>query len=106
LNRETGSKGPLSKVIVTDLLAVFRMPKSKPTPTGPMRTQPIERGSIRPTQVLPLMPAVGEQKETPQPKKPPTRVEALRAAKARITRRGSLQKQRQALKGQAPDDFR
>jgi hypothetical protein len=63
-----------------------------------MRTQPVERGSIMPTQVLPLMPVVGEQKKTPQPKKPPTRVEALRAAKARITRLSSLQKQREALK--------
>ena len=93
-------------MIAIDLFAVSSMSKSKPTPTGPMRTQPIERGSIRPTQVLPLMPAVGKQKKTPQPKQPPTRVEALRAAKAKITRRSSLQKQRQALKGQAPDDFR
>jgi hypothetical protein len=75
------------------------MSKGKPTPIGPMRMQPIERGSIMPTQVLPLMPAVGKQRKTPQPKKPPTRVEAIRAAKARITRRSSLQKQREALKG-------
>jgi hypothetical protein len=75
------------------------MPKGKPTPIGPMRMQPIERGSIVPTQVLPLMPAVGEQRMTPQSKKPPTKVEAIRAAKARITRRSSLQKQREALKG-------
>jgi hypothetical protein len=61
--------------------------------------QPIERGAILPTQVLPLMPAVGEQRKTPQPKKPPTRTEAILAAKARITRRSSLQKQREALKG-------
>src|ERR1700722_11155188 len=47
------------------------MPKGKPTPIGPMRTQPIERGSIMPTQVLPLMPTVGKQRKTPQPKKPP-----------------------------------
>jgi hypothetical protein len=75
------------------------MSKSKPTPTGPMRTQPIQNGSTMPTQVLPMMPTVGEQRKTPQPKKEPTRMEAIRAAKARITRRSSLQKQREALKG-------
>jgi hypothetical protein len=81
------------------------MPKGKPTPIGPMRTQPIERGSIMPTQVLPLMPTVGKQRKTPQPKKPPTRAEAIRAAKARITRRSSLQKQREALKAKYHTTF-
>jgi hypothetical protein len=99
LNKKGGSKRADFPVILTDLLAVFRMPKNKPTPAGPMRTQPIDRGSIMPTPVLPLMPAVGEQMKTPQPKKPPTRMEAIRVAKARITRRSSLQKQREALKG-------
>jgi len=37
------------------------MPKGKPTPIGPMRMQPVEPGSIVPTQVLPLMPAVGRR---------------------------------------------
>jgi hypothetical protein len=99
LQKDGGSKGPPSTSIVIDLLAVFRMPKSKQTPTGPMSTQPIERGSTMPTQVLPMMPTVGAQRKMPQPKKEPTRMEAIRVAKARITRRSSLQKQREALKG-------
>jgi hypothetical protein len=73
------------------------MPQDKPT-IGPMRTQPLERASIMPSQVLPT-PTVGRVKKTAQPKQKPTRTEAVRAAKARITRRGSLRKQREALKG-------
>jgi hypothetical protein len=98
-NEKGGSKGPPSTSMVIELLAVFQMPKSKPTPTGPMRMQPIENGATMPTPVLPMMPTTGEQRQTPQPKKEPTRMEAIRAAKARITRRSSLQKQREALKG-------
>jgi hypothetical protein len=75
------------------------MPKRK-QPTGPMRTQPIERASIMPTQVLPMMPAAGKATKPSQPKQRPTRAEAVRAAKARITRRNSLRKQREALSGQ------
>jgi hypothetical protein len=40
----------------------------------------------------------GKQKPAPLLKKPPTRMEAVRAAKARIMRRNSLRKQRQAQK--------
>jgi hypothetical protein len=83
---------------LTDLLAVFRMPKSKPTSPGPMTMQPLERGSM-PTQGLPRMPTVGKPAKTPQPKRQPTRIEAVRAAKARISRRNSLRKQRDAQKG-------
>jgi hypothetical protein len=97
--KRAARKGRFPQPFATDLLAAFRMPKSKPTATGPMRMQPIERGSIMATQVLPLMPAVGAQRKTPPPKKPPTGAEAIRAAKAEITRRSSLQKQREALKG-------
>jgi len=75
------------------------MPKTKPTPTGPMRMQPIENGATMPTQVLPMMPMAGEQKTAPQPKKQPTRTEAVRAAQAKITRLNSLRKQRDAQKG-------
>jgi len=64
-----------------------------------MKTQPTERGSIMPTQVLPMMPTVGEQRKTSQSKQKPTRTEAVRAAKARMTRRNSLRKQRDAQKG-------
>jgi hypothetical protein len=61
-----------------------------------------ESRSTMPAQVLPT---VGEQRKIPQPKKEPTRMEAIRAAKARITRRSSLQKQQEALKGQDPTTF-
>jgi hypothetical protein len=74
------------------------MPQDKPT-IGPMRTQPLERASITPSQMLPMMPTVGTAKKASQTKQKPTRTEAVRAAKARITRRGSLRKQREALKG-------
>ncbi len=79
--------------------ALSGMPKSKPTPTGPMSTQPVGRGSIMPIQALPLMPTAGKATEVPQPKKQPTRTEAVRAAKAKRTRRESLRKQRSAQKG-------
>jgi hypothetical protein len=74
------------------------MPKNKPT-TGPMRTQPIERASIMPTQVLPMMPTVGKVAKTPQLKQETARTEAVRVAKARITRLNSLRKQRDTLRG-------
>jgi hypothetical protein len=70
------------------------MPKNKPTP-GPMRTQSIERGSIMPT--LPTMPMAGKAKT--EPKQKPTRADEIRVAKAKVTRRNSLQKQRDALRG-------
>jgi hypothetical protein len=92
-------KGRPSTTIVTDLLVVLRMPQSKPAPTGPMRTQPTERGSTMPTQVQPMMPSMGKAAKTPQPKQQPTRTEAVRAAKARLMRLNSLRKQRDAQKG-------
>jgi hypothetical protein len=70
-------KGGFYTLIVTDLLGVFRMPESKPTSTGPMRMQPLERGSIMPTQGLPMMPTAGKAAKTPQPKQQPTRAEAV-----------------------------
>jgi hypothetical protein len=75
------------------------MPKSKPTSPGPMSVQPVEHGSIAPTPLLPMMPAAGAQQNAPYPKQRPTRTEAVRIAKARIMRRNSLRKQRQAQKG-------
>jgi hypothetical protein len=75
------------------------MPKSRKA-TGPMRTQPVERASIMPTQVLPMMPTTGKEiKTAPQTNQKPTRSEAVRIAKAKITRRNSLRKQREALRG-------
>jgi hypothetical protein len=74
------------------------MPKIKPT-AGPMRTQPVERVSTMLTPVLPMMPTAGKVGKTPQPKRTPTRIEAVRAAEAKITRRNSLRKQRDAPEG-------
>jgi len=76
--------------------AFSNMPKNKPA-IGPMITQPIERPSILSTQVRPTLPYVGVNR-TPLQKQKPTMAEAVRAAKAEITRRESLRKQRQALK--------
>jgi hypothetical protein len=75
------------------------MPKSKPTSPGPMSMQPVAHGSIASTPLLPMMPTVNAQQKTPYPKKRPTRSEAVQIAKARIMRRNSLRKQRQAQKG-------
>ena len=72
------------------------MPKNKPT-TGPMRTQPIERASIMPTPVLPMMPTAGIAKTSMAPKQKPTRADGV--VKAKIARRNSLRKQRKALGG-------
>ncbi len=73
-----------------------------------MRMQPLAHAPTAATQMLPLMPgakAEGKGKTRPpagapaEQKKPPTRAEAVRAARARITRRKSLRKQRDAQKG-------
>jgi hypothetical protein len=73
------------------------MHKDKST-AGPMRMQPIERAEIIATPVLPIVPKAGKVKKA-QPKQKPTRAEDVRAAKAKITRRNSLRKQREALQG-------
>jgi hypothetical protein len=44
------------------------------------------------------MPVAGKVKKAALPKAKPTRLEDVRIAKAKITRRNSLRKQRQALK--------
>ena len=72
-----------------------------PDSVGPMQ-QPVENTPVA-TQMLPLMPGARET-TTPRakpapPKQPRTRTEAVRAALARITRRNSLRKQRDAQKG-------
>jgi hypothetical protein len=77
------------------------MPKNQPPSdnTGPMGVQPAGHGLTEPTQMLPLMPKTGGETKTPAPeKKQRTRAEAVRAALARITRRNSLRKQRDAQK--------
>lgn len=75
-----------------------------------MGMQPQAHGPTAATEMLPTMPRVGEDNEelrgeTQQLKKaaaaqkePPTRAEAVRVARARITRRQSLKKQREAQK--------
>jgi len=67
-----------------------------------MGMQPAEHG-LAPTQMLPLMPAAkgGTKHEAKRPtpaKNQQTRKEAVRAVHARITRRNSLRKQRDAQK--------
>jgi hypothetical protein len=103
-----------SILLQTDLnengrLALISMPDKKRNSgnTGPMGMQPFERGPVVSTQMQPMMPsargkAAGETKDettAPAPEtKQRTRTEAVRAALARITRRNSLRKQRDAQK--------
>jgi hypothetical protein len=85
------------------------MPNKQPPSdsAGPMGMQPLQRGASTPTQTLPKMPGANAdvegakqgQAKTPAPGKGPrTRKEAVRAALAKITRRNSLRKQRDAQK--------
>jgi hypothetical protein len=91
------------------LQALIFMPHKKRNSgnTGPMGMQPIERGPFAPTEMQPMMPsarrkATGETGDETAPPAPDTkqrtRTEAVRAALARIMRRNSLRKQRQAQK--------
>jgi hypothetical protein len=63
-----------------------------------MRTQPLQLDSMQPT--LPLMPSAGTEAKPKSraPRKSPSRAEQMVAAKAKISRRNSLRKQRAALK--------
>jgi hypothetical protein len=63
-----------------------------------MSVQPVEHGSTAATPLL-MMPTAGAETNTPLPKKRSPRTEAVQIAKARIMRRNSLRKQRQAQKG-------
>jgi len=59
--------------------------------------QPVTHDLTAPTQMLPIMPVAGRAAKVSAPKqKQPTRTEVARAAKAKITRRNSLRKQRDA----------
>jgi hypothetical protein len=80
-----------------DSIELSNMPNENPV-TGPMIMQP-EHISNVPTQVLPMRPTDGKLKRAPQTQQLPTRADGVRAAKAKITRRNSLRKQREALKG-------
>jgi hypothetical protein len=74
------------------------MAKPGSSSAGPMRTQPLQLGTIQPS--LPLMPSASPQAEAQSrtPKRRLTRAELIDAAKAKISRRNSLRKQRAALK--------
>jgi hypothetical protein len=79
--------------------ALMGMAKSGSSSAGPMRTQPLQLGSIHPTQ--PLMPSANTETKVRSraPRKSPSRAEEVDAVKAKISRRNSLRKQRAALKG-------
>jgi len=88
-----------------DRCALTVMPDRRPPSdsTGPMGTQPVDHGRA-PTQMLPTMPVAKGNNEpetkVPAPQGKRTRAQAVRAALARITRRNSLRKQRNAQKGE------
>ena len=63
-----------------------------------MSVQPVEHGSITPMQSQPMR-SQTNQKPKKALTKQNSRADAVRIAKAKISRRGSLSKQRQALKG-------
>lgn len=66
-----------------------------------MSMQPVSHSSTMLAAVLPPVPG-SDEVDVPKasaPKAKSTRSEAVRAAKAKITRRNSLRKQRQAQKG-------
>jgi hypothetical protein len=64
-----------------------------------MNMQPHEYSSTARNQLPTMMSTLGEDRKTPLPKHQQARMEAVRIAKARIMRRNSLRKQRQAQKG-------
>jgi hypothetical protein len=82
-----------SNYLGRDELSVMAKDESK---IGPMNTQPPQNVSTMATPAQPMMPAIGTLNEGFSPKRKPTRIETLRAAKAKITRRNSLRKQRRA----------
>jgi hypothetical protein len=78
-----------------------RMQKRKPRHTGPMSMQPVDRSATMPVPLLSPVPGSNDadRLRASLPKAKSTRTDAVRAARARITRRNSLRKQRQAQKG-------
>jgi hypothetical protein len=72
------------------------MAKRKSSTVGPMSVQPNDRTYTARNQRA--LPTIGEDKKTPLPNDQEARMADVRAAKARITRRNSLQKQREAQK--------
>ena len=78
--------------------ALSAMPRPNPPLTGPMSVQPVEHSSITLMQSRPMASETNSKPKKP-PRKQSSRADAVRIAKAKISRRGSLSKQRQALKG-------
>jgi hypothetical protein len=76
--------------------ALSTMPQPDETSTGPMNVQPVER-SNRLMQQQATTPAT-TRKPRKAANEASARADAVRIAKAKISRRGSLRKQRQALK--------
>jgi hypothetical protein len=72
------------------------MSKAGSSSAGPMRTQPPVRDFIQPTQ--PLMPSAGREIKDRPSRASRSKAGQLDAAKAKISRRKSLRKQRAALK--------
>ena len=66
---------------------------------GPMSNQRSRDFAISPS--LPLMPAAAEPSEGPTSRQQATRADAVRSAKARISRRRSLEMQREAQKARS-----
>jgi hypothetical protein len=99
--RRQARKGSKSRANKTENNALFVMARQKLKSTGPMGIQPSFHGSTMPFPLQPAMPApiATDASVTPSPKTKPTRTDAVRIAKARIMRRNSLRKQRQAQKG-------
>jgi hypothetical protein len=81
--------------------ALSAMQRSKRRYPGPMSIQPVDRNSTMPAPVLPAIPGsnTADRPRALLPKAKPNRNDAVRAAKARLTRRNSLRKQRLAQKG-------
>ena len=74
------------------------MPRPNPLLTGPMSVQPLDHCTITLMQSQPMT-SETNRKPKKAAKKQPTREDAVRIAKAEISRRDSLSKQRQALIG-------
>jgi hypothetical protein len=76
------------------------MPKRKSTPTGPMSMQPVQHGSIAPTQ-LRMEPTADVETQPSRPKKQSLRTEAVRIAKAGAEGLMRLQLRRAKMPGLA-----
>jgi hypothetical protein len=99
--REQPAKGSKSPANKSGNNALSVMAEQKQQSAGPMRMQPSNHGSIMPVLLQSAMPTLtgADAPVTAPPRTRTTRTEAVRIAKARIMRRNSLRKQRQAQKG-------